>query len=717
MNLNHLNDKSFLEQLDKIKIKKQYIKIELLSFKEEKIIGEIQGKILSGNISGNGNSSIRRTINFSMYAEEANNQLDNINNLISINKKIKCYIGYKNPFPIYDDILWFPCGIFIISTANLSRTTSGYNISVTGKDKMVQLNGDVGGTLPCSTTFHERYETLENNDILITYPTIYQIILESVNHIGEIDINKIFINDLDQTIKLQMKYIGDKPIWFFSGDTPNTAFVISENKPTNLGREPQMYQYNDDIGYIETDFTYPGELILSAGDTVVTLLDKIISILGNYEYFFDLNGNFIFQEQKNYLNNYYTPIVYLDDNTSYIRAFSDSKYYYILDNAETVISFTHNPNYDNFKNDFIVWGLRKSQSGGEIGIRYHVAIDQKPQSNLCNYNMFSVVDNDTGLLIRYQYADSSNRKDFPSNANIIAIVTIEKINEISTTLDKYIAQMQDNSVLQIYCKENTTYYWYFYNQGWERVVIQNITNDENLNLDDNLNAKIELIGPKCFDNYEWREELYRQALENARIGAAKLFYDEELIAEWRKLYDLTKWSNGWNPIVFSDPNLLDYWLDFIDTPQLEQYSVNAIGRRTKVVNNNEIKTLYNKDVQDIIFINSNDFQESSDKINLYNSQGQKWCLVTDEQMNYFATSSTGNSAYDEIRNLLYQHLMYTDSITITCQPKFYLEPNQLIYVEDSKSGILGDYVINSFSLPLAYNGTMTINASVALTRV
>lgn len=717
MNLNHLNDKSFLEQLDKIKIKKQYIKIELLSFKEEKIIGEIQGKILSGNISGNGNSSIRRTINFSMYAEEANNQLDNINNLISINKKIKCYIGYKNPFPIYDDILWFPCGIFIISTANLSRITSGYNISVTGKDKMVQLNGDVGGTLPCSTTFHERYETLENNDILITYPTIYQIILESVNHIGEIDINKIFINDLDQTIKLQMKYIGDKPIWFFSGDTPNTAFVISENKPTNLGREPQMYQYNDDIGYIETDFTYPGELILSAGDTVVTLLDKIISILGNYEYFFDLNGNFIFQEQKNYLNNYYTPIVYLDDNTSYIRAFSDSKYYYILDNAETVISFTHNPNYDNFKNDFIVWGLRKSQSGGEIGIRYHVAIDQKPQSNLCNYNMFSVVDNDTGLLIRYQYADSSNRKDFPSNANIIAIVTIEKINEISTTLDKYIAQMQDNSVLQIYCKENTTYYWYFYNQGWERVVIQNITNDENLNLDDNLNAKIELIGPKCFDNYEWREELYRQALENARIGAAKLFYDEELIAEWRKLYDLTKWSNGWNPIVFSDPNLLDYWLDFIDTPQLEQYSVNAIGRRTKVVNNNEIKTLYNKDVQDIIFINSNDFQESSDKINLYNSQGQKWCLVTDEQMNYFATSSTGNSAYDEIRNLLYQHLMYTDSITITCQPKFYLEPNQLIYVEDSKSGILGDYVINSFSLPLAYNGTMTINASVALTRV
>nr|DAE09686.1 MAG TPA: Neugrin [Myoviridae sp. ctjhW4] len=35
---------------------------------------------------------------------------------------------------------------------------------------------------------------------------------------------------------------------------------------------------------------------MSAGDTVTSALDKIKQVLGNYEYFYDLDGNFIFQE-------------------------------------------------------------------------------------------------------------------------------------------------------------------------------------------------------------------------------------------------------------------------------------------------------------------------------------------------------------------------------------------------------------------------------------
>ena len=53
--------------------------------------------------------------------------------------------------------------------------------------------------------------------------------------------------------------------------------------------------YGDDVGYIYTDFTYPGELIGNAGETVVSVLDKIKSVLGNYEYFYDIDGNFRFQ--------------------------------------------------------------------------------------------------------------------------------------------------------------------------------------------------------------------------------------------------------------------------------------------------------------------------------------------------------------------------------------------------------------------------------------
>nr|DAO08513.1 MAG TPA: hypothetical protein [Caudoviricetes sp.] len=35
-------------------------------------------------------------------------------------------------------------------------------------------------------------------------------------------------------------------------------------------------------------------MILDAGDTVTALLDKIVDVLGNFEYFYDINGRFIF---------------------------------------------------------------------------------------------------------------------------------------------------------------------------------------------------------------------------------------------------------------------------------------------------------------------------------------------------------------------------------------------------------------------------------------
>ena len=46
-----------------------------------------------------------------------------------------------------------------------------------------------------------------------------------------------------------------------------------------------------------------------------------------------------------------------------------------------------------------------------------------------------------------------------------------------------------------------------------------------------------------------------------------------------------------------------------------------------------------------------------------------------------------------------------------------MEPNNIIHVEDKASGINGNYLITQFSLPLAYNGTMSISATEVLTRV
>lgn len=631
----YLNDMDFLTQLDKLHMRVQYAKIILLSFKDEEPIKEIQGFITSGNLSVNGSSAIRRTINLTMLASIDNSNLEDIDNEISINKKIKVLIGYDNPlksYKNYGDIIWFPCGLFVLSSANISRSTSGWNISITGKDKMCLLDGTAGGTLPASITFHESLVQLDNGDVEIQYPTIFQIIYEAVNHWGGEAIENIIITDIDEEIKMLVRYMGDKPV-YFSNDYQSLSFEAQEDYP-------HMFSYGQDAGYKYTDFTYPGELVLNAGDTVVTLLDKIVSTLGNYEYFYNIDGKFVFQEIKNYLNTG-SPLLELSPE-DYVRSYNNAKFLYSLTDLDTTTAITRNPKYDNVKNDFYVWGKRKTSTGVEVSIRYHLAIDDKPDIDLAMQNMWEVKDKESNLIVRYDF----------------------------NTIDNYSVE------------------------GYT----------------------VTLVGIPCD---EWREELYRRAL-NAQVSNSVYdnYYDSELIAEWRNLYNpMNKnWdaTNHWNPDVFNDPGSINFWLDFIDTSSaLGKYSIKNIGRRTKVVNNNDIKTVYNSEVPDVVFIEGLD----QDLIVKYQGIGQRFFILTNEYYDMFSISTTGTSCFDQIREMMYQNLCYNTTISLTCLPKYYIEPNNIIRVEDKDSNIYGNYQITQYSLPLTYNGTMSITATEVLTRV
>ena len=631
----YLNDMDFLMKLDKLNIRTHYAKIILLSF-DEKPIREIQGNITAGSLSVNGSSSVRRTISLTMLANENNSDIENIDNEISINKKVKVFVGYNNPlksYQQYGDIIWFPCGLFVLSSASIARSTSGWTISISGKDKMCLLDGTAGGTFPGSITFHESYIQKDNKDIEIVYPTIFQIIYEAVNHWGGEDIQNIIITDIEETCKMLVKYIGDKPI-YFSNNYESMDFSLSADFP-------HMISYGQDAGYKETDFTYPGELVLDAGDTVTSLLDKIVDVLGNFEYFYDVNGRFIFQQIKNYLNTG-SPLTELQPD-DYIRSYNNAKFLYSLTDLDTTTAITRSPKFDNIKNDFYVWGKRTTSSEVEVDIRYHLAIDTKPIIDLAGQYMWAVIDEETGLIIRYDFNN----------------------------------QASDYSV-----------------SGY----------------------KAELIGSPCD---EWREELYRRAL-NAQVTNSVYdnYYDSELIAEWRGLYDpLNKnWDayNHWNPDVFNNPSNLNFWLDFIDTgSEIGRYSVNEIGRRTKVVNSSDITSVYNMEVPDIVFIEGLD----QDLIAQYRGIGQRFFVLTQEYYDLFSISSTGASCFDRIREMMYQNLNYNTTISITCLPKYYMEPNNIIYIEDKESNISGNYQITQFTLPLAYNGTMSITATQVLTRV
>lgn len=631
----YLNDIEFLQQLDKLNLRTHYAKIILLSF-DEKPIKEIQGTITSGSLSVNGSSAVRRTISLSMLASFENSNIENIDNEISINKKVKVQIGLNNPmksYSHYGDIIWFPCGLFVLSSVTINRSTSGWNISINGKDKMCLLDGTAGGTFPASITFHERMIQLDNGDIEIEKLTIFQIIYEAVNHWGGEAIENIIISDLDEKVKMLVRYIGDTPI-YFSNNYESMSFTESKDFP-------HMYSYGKDAGYQETDFTYPGELVLNAGDTVVTLLDKIKNILSNYEYYYDIEGRFIFQQIKNYLNTR-SPLTELNEN-DYVKNYNNAKFLYSLTDLDTTTAITKNPKYDNIKNDFYVWGSRKTSSGVEVNIRYHLAIDTKPNIELANKYMWQISDEQTGLVVRYDFND------------------VEK---------GYVARGYKTTLISIPCDE-------------------------------------------------WREELYRHAL-NAQISNSVYsnYYDSELIAEWRNLYDPMNedWNSRdhWNPDVFENPDKINFWLDFIDTgSEIGKYSINQIGRRTKVINNKDIKSVYNSEVPDVIFIEG----LNQTLMTQYRNIGQRYFILTKQNYDLFSISTTGASCFDKIREMMYQNLSYNTTISITCLPKYYIEPNNIIYIEDKDSGISGNYQITQYSLPLAYNGTMSITATEVLTRV
>ena len=148
---NYLLDQDFLKKLDAHRNRTTYVRLIALTF-DESPIESLEGSVTQGTINIDGASAVRRTCSLTMVVK------DNT----SINKqywglkhKFKLEIGLKNTIDTnkYPDIIWFPQGIYIVSSFSVSHATNSATISISGKDKMCLLNGDFGGNLPASIDF------------------------------------------------------------------------------------------------------------------------------------------------------------------------------------------------------------------------------------------------------------------------------------------------------------------------------------------------------------------------------------------------------------------------------------------------------------------------------------------------------------------------------------------------------------------------------------
>ena len=176
----------------------------------EHIIKEITGRTIGGSINLDGTSAMRRSATLQLIADDKINDLTNIDNLISLNKKVELQIGLKNLTKKYQEypIFWFPQGIFIIVGASIEHGLDGVKINITLHDKIALLNGECGGTLPAPITFSEMDDEDNFGNILTTNPRISSIIRELVHHWGKEAEKNIIIKDLDNSARQVLRWCG-----------------------------------------------------------------------------------------------------------------------------------------------------------------------------------------------------------------------------------------------------------------------------------------------------------------------------------------------------------------------------------------------------------------------------------------------------------------------------------------------------------------------------
>ena len=721
----YLKDKIFLSAVDNMTEKEQYIKITVLD-SDENEIDEIQGYVTNGGtLSINGDSAVRRTCTLNMIADKKYSNIMETTNLLSINKRIKIEIGLANKTIYYpeEEIIWFPLGIFIIINPNISRSTSGISISLSLQDKMCLLNGSRGGVIPAYVTFDTVDEITPSGTIETKKIPIYQIIQELVNHFGNIPLDKIIIKDVDTVAKEVLRWNNPSKQLCVNYSTKKVE-VMNEGAAVDSLIYPVVFHSGDDIGYHYTDFYYDDDLTANIGDNVCTILDKIKNKIGNYEYFFDIEGYFHFQEKKNYYNTSKATNI---NNIEYITNSALWQSEYDFNNDNLIVSYQNTPQYDMIKNDFLIWGKRKSADNKDIPIRYHLCLDKKPKPrSTCTFVKWiynEPIQNGTEILYNSQTLikppiEVLNHKSRPSPGYPGMIYHSIEEDDYS-----YWTGGQETGTYQIVGSytENEEYYYNAWLSTKSKIESTTPKEKQEKALKDALEKlkkscpNLEEVIARKSNNFQiykdvkikdWRTELYIQGCLSERYATDNNYYYAELINEWPKVYDIIKGRFKEKSIEQSAD--IDYFLDFIERGSTyNSISISNVGRLSKVVSDDKINCIFEPIIEDYVFC--------------YSANEVKWCQTRGQQYLDVSTKSdlienntilggTLNSAYNLMKDLIYEYTNYNESITLQCLPIYHLEPNTIITVEDTESLISGEYVINNLSIPMDLGGTMSITA-------
>lgn len=786
---NPLYDIEFLTSLSKNRSKETFARITALSW-EEAPLERIEGQITAGTVNIDGSSAVRRTCSLSLVAKDIN-----INNYYwGLQTKFKLEIGLKNNIKLdYPEIIWFPQGIFIITAFNTQVAANNYTISISGKDKMCMLNGDLGGSLYASIDFGvEDYWDKEKNITYYNKIPIKKIIRNAVHVYGNEPLHNIIVSDIDEYGVELLEYRGDEntPMFLFREVDSDIYINMSLNKgqvcwvsqPNGSwekatidtiesvggvydvrisaekiieGTEIKLKNtenavkykihkmvYGDTVGYRLTDITYAGDLISKVGESLTSILDKIKNMLGDFEYFYDIYGRFIFQKKKTYITNDWNSQVKREDDMYVESAAFTSTSVYVFSDSHYFTALSHTPTLNNLKNDFSVWGVRESASGAEIPIHMRYAIDRKP-IKYTNYEGRTFFSEDAYLgnyeikptdmvcdwreIIYRMSEDYFNHQDEDLFLSTVGNLNSEDYPLGYTGYEIYYTDLEgfwrelynpnvynsiDNSEINpIYGK---TYYkkqngLFIEVPFQEAVSLLLPTLGENYYKLEN-GQYVKYVGTENFEFY-YGEEYYQYDEESEEYHLINIYSYKPGEYYWQE-DDNCDINKHWNFNVSHNPSVLNFWFDFLgEGSSLDKYMVCNIGDRSKSINDNKITGIYFEDTPTVLFITNEEYQAMAGKTM---KTGYTYIRINDSLSNFFSISAQGKSAQDVIEVLLYENTYCVENISLTSIPIYHLDANTRIEVHDKDSNIDGEYLISKISLPLTYNGTMSITASKAV---
>lgn len=809
-----LYEKEFLLELDKWKHKTIYARITSLRF-DETPIELIEGRVTGGSINLDGTSALRRTCSLSMTAENFNHS----GYIWGLNTKFKLEVGVKNFInSAYPDIIWFNQGIYLITSFSTSNDTHNFNVSISGKDKMCLLNGEIGGNLESSVDFGTIEEEDANGIWTIRKIPIPEIIRNLIHTYAKEPYHNIIINDLDtyglelleyryeipmflyreyeaddkpkmlytnaflqnNTMRIKLTDGQEYPLSIFDDvENENYEFYLKHLDPLidSIGSEDEILpveiegkkvmltrlQYGDTAGYRQTDLVYAGDLIANIGESISSVLDKIRNMLIEFEYFYDVDGRFIFQKKQSYTSTMWGGDSLNRELEYHEAVMLSSATAYTFSGGELITAFNNTPDLINLRNDYSIWGERTSASGAKLPVHMRYAIDTKP----IQYMSIEVDDEDEqlkaynkkyGTNLKGQsktlYRTGKKGESYKvNNEGAIPIVTCdwrEVIYQMAKDYYKY--NILDDFEIRI-IKANKEYYpsgitgyeaYYIDIQGfWRQLYNPEVDNQLNAALEELNIVSRELDGEYNADGNLKTEGLIHK-LESAKIAALKaenlvketpesdenyaIYYidmknkqadRDNLINDVIQLeenkanlenrikdYENTKVNFGtdyWNIDVKQAPQNLNFWFDFLDTEgDLQQFNVKTIGARSKVINDTNVKSIYFRDTPNVLFYELGEVPPDT---------GAYTMVQAPKEM--FTISGQGKSAKDRLDELIYQHGYCIESASITAIPIYYLEPNVRVYIYDDKTGIDGEYVVSKITLPLTYNGIMSLTATKA----